>query len=96
MGLENTLRTPSGVFHNQATVLVTVFLRLKKGAVMSQESRILQHLKTSPITPLEALSNYGCLRLAARISDLRGRGHKITTEMVGRDGKRFAKYRLVA
>ncbi len=61
---------------------------------MSQEAQILQHLKTSPITPLEALSSYGCLRLAARISDLRDRGHRIETVMVDQGDKRFARYRL--
>lgn len=61
---------------------------------MSQEAQILQHLKKSPITPMEALSNYGCLRLAARISDLRERGHKIETVMVDQGKKRFARYHL--
>ena len=65
---------------------------------MSQEAQILQHLKKSPITPIitpmEALSNYGCLRLAARISDLRERGHKIETVMVDQGKKRFARYHL--
>lgn len=61
---------------------------------MSQTSQILSHLKTRPITPLEALSSYGCLRLAARIADLRASGHRIDTEMVEQDEKRFARYRL--
>jgi hypothetical protein len=29
------------------------------------------------ITPLDALQNYGCFRLAARISDLKNQGHAI-------------------
>lgn len=61
---------------------------------MSQSQQILAHLKSGPITPLEALSNYGCLRLAARISDLRERGHIIETTMIERGDKRFASYRL--
>lgn len=62
---------------------------------MSQTIQILNHLKKSPITPLDALNNYGCMRLAARINDLRFLGHLIETDMKERDGKRFASYRLV-
>ena len=62
---------------------------------MSQTLQILNHLKKSPITPLDALSNYGCMRLAARINDLRFQGYLIETDMKERDGKRFASYRLV-
>lgn len=62
---------------------------------MSQESQLIRHLKRGPITPLQALSRYGILRLAARINSLRGKGHKIDTQMIERDGKRYAKYRLV-
>ncbi len=61
---------------------------------MSQETQILQHLRRGPITPLQALDRYQCFRLAARISDLKDKGHRIETEMVRRDNKRFARYRL--
>ena len=63
---------------------------------MSQESQILAHLRRATINPMQALERYGCFRLAARIADLRSAGHTIETTMVDRDGKRFAKYRLVA
>ena len=61
---------------------------------------ILQHLKTyGSINPKEAENMYGCMRLAARIKDLRNRGVAIDTEIVpGLDrngGKtRYAVYRL--
>ena len=46
----------------------------------SQNTRILRHLKThTGITQIEALNRYGCMRLAARISELRDRGYKIVT-----------------
>ena len=61
---------------------------------MSQNHTILSHLKRGPITPLQALEHYGCLRLAARIQNLRDAGHAIKTEWVERQGKRFARYRL--
>jgi hypothetical protein len=62
---------------------------------MSQSADILNHLKRKPITPLEALAHYGCFRLAARVADLRRAGHQINTETVKKDGKIFARYRLI-
>jgi hypothetical protein len=63
---------------------------------MSQEEKILAHMRRyGSITPLKALEKYGCLRLAARIAEIR-RVHEVETEMVKRGGKRFARYRLVA
>lgn len=61
---------------------------------MTQNDQILKHLKKGPITPMEALNDYGCFRLASRINDLKNAGHNIVTDMVEQDGKRFAKYRL--
>ena len=62
----------------------------------TQEIDILQHmLFTGPITPLEALTEYGCLRLGARIYDLE---HKypirIKHEMVGNGTKAYMQYSL--
>lgn len=62
---------------------------------MSQIEAIKKHLQQGkPITPLQALQEYGCLRLAARISDLRDQGMKIKTQIVELNDKRFAKYTL--
>jgi hypothetical protein len=61
---------------------------------MSQNHAILAHMQRAPITPLSALELYGCFRLAARISDLRLSGHKIVTEWVENNGKRYARYTL--
>ena len=61
---------------------------------MSQEQAILQHLQRAPITPIEALNKYGCFRLGARIYDLKAAGHQIKSELVERDGKKFARYSL--
>jgi len=62
---------------------------------MSQEIQILTHMRRyGSITPITALDRYGCFRLAARVSDLKYRGHKINTELVKQGGKRFARYRL--
>jgi hypothetical protein len=52
-----------------------------------------------PITPLLALDQFGCFRLAARINNLRDSGHAIDATMIvvtNRDGSqsRVAEYRL--
>jgi hypothetical protein len=45
------------------------------------------------ITQLEALNQFGCFRLAARIADLRDKGLNVVTDMVTLDnGKRVARY----
>lgn len=44
----------------------------------SQNRKILAHLKKGrTLTPLDALSRFGCLRLGARVYDLRTAGHNI-------------------
>ena len=45
---------------------------------MSQEKQILSDLKLGrKITPMYALNKFGCFRLAARVYDLRMKGHPI-------------------
>lgn len=46
---------------------------------MTQNEMVLDHLRKKPITQYDALREYGIMRLASRISDLRAEGHKITT-----------------
>lgn len=61
----------------------------------SQCEDILRHLQSGqPITPLEALERFGCMRLGGRIYDLKKSGHKIRTDLVEKNGKRFASYTL--
>lgn len=44
----------------------------------SQNARILAHLLAGgTVTALSALADFGCLRLASRISDLRAAGHPV-------------------
>ena len=64
----------------------------------SQANRILLWLKSGKrITAIEALENFGCFRLAARISDLREDGHNIVTDRVEtHSGSHIAEYRLEA
>ena len=62
---------------------------------MSQCDDILAHLKTGPISAMEALSLYGCFRLAARIKDLREQGYEIETQDLELpSGKTVAQYFL--
>jgi hypothetical protein len=62
---------------------------------MSQNALILQHLNRASITPLEAIERYRCLRLAARINDLKSMGHEINKQMMYLGNKKFARYTLI-
>jgi hypothetical protein len=63
---------------------------------ISQDDAILAILHTRPegITPLDALREVGCMRLAARIAELRARGEDIQTVPETVNGRTFARYRL--
>ena len=62
---------------------------------MSQERDILGYLQSrGSITAIEALQEFGCFRLAARINDLRAKKHNIETYVAKENGKKFAIYRL--
>lgn len=62
---------------------------------MSQCDQIASHLKKGKtLTAIEALQQFNCFRLAARISDLRDRGWEIVSEKVEKGGKKFARYRM--
>ena len=52
-------------------------------AKLTQCERILRHLEDyGSITSLEAMSEYGIMRLASRISDLKDQGYPIVSERV--------------
>lgn len=62
----------------------------------NQNKRILEYLKRyENITQLEALNGIGCMRLSARIAELRKQGHNIVTMTEMRNGKRYARYCLI-
>ena len=59
----------------------------------SQSKVILDHLMEGwTLTALQALDNYQCFRLAARIHELRKQGHPIEETIVTKNGKRYASY----
>lgn len=58
---------------------------------MTQSERIVRHLETfGSITSLEAMRDYGIMRLASRVSDLKKDGFPVRTEFV-RGRNRFGE-----
>ena len=50
-------------------------------AKLTQCDRILRHLEDyGSIDPMVAIKEYGCMRLASRIAELKGMGHDIVAE----------------
>ena len=50
-------------------------------AKLTQCERVLRHLEDyGSITSLEAMSEYGIMRLASRIADLKGQGYDIVSD----------------
>ena len=61
----------------------------------TQKQQIEAYLnKGKSLTPIDALSKFGCFRLAARIADLRNEGLNIATKIVTKKGKSYASYTL--
>jgi len=64
--------------------------------IARQKMAVLDMLRRGPMTAWDAAVRLDCLRLAARIYELRAEGHEIASEMdQGPDGARFARYWLV-
>jgi hypothetical protein len=63
---------------------------------MSQTKQIADYLnKGKKLTPIDALTKFGCFRLAARIADLRNDGMNIVTKIIKLDNnKQVAQYSL--
>ena len=70
-------------------------------AAQTQNDIVLAHLMCiGSITPKDAMTKYGIMRLGARIYDLKCLGYQIATEIVSEKNRygattRFAKYRIV-
>lgn len=68
---------------------------------MTQNEKILRHLKDiGSIEPMTALREYGIMRLASRISDLKKQGYHIEKRMVKAQNRygeavSYAEYRLM-
>ena len=67
----------------------------------TQCERILQYIEeTGSITQLEALEQFGCMRLASRISDLKKMGYNVTKRMEKKKNRygdpiSYARYTII-
>ena len=62
----------------------------------TQKKQIEKYLSSGKqLTPMQALSKFGCFRLAARVAELRNEGLNIKTKILTKKGKSFASYTLV-
>lgn len=68
----------------------------------TQTERVLEYMiMFGSITPIQALQDLGCMRLASRISDLKKMGHKINSTTVASKNRfgettHFSVYSLAA
>lgn len=61
----------------------------------SQNGQILSWLERGKsITPIDALSMFGCFRLSARVWDLRDYGWPVQKVIEQKNGRRYARYYL--
>ena len=61
--------------------------------VKTQNHKILAYMRKGyGITPMKALSLFGCFRLASRIFDIQESGIAVKRRMVSSNGKRFCQY----
>lgn len=64
---------------------------------ISQELKVLRLLMNKKIvTPMDALRECGCMRLSARIYDLKNIGYIISSSPVHKNGKVVAGYSLMS
>ena len=62
---------------------------------LSQNEKIRAALERGEkLTPMGALRRFNCLRLAARVENLRKAGMPIKTRKITRNGSTFAQYSL--
>ena len=68
---------------------------------LTQKERIIRHLKDKGfITSLEAMKEYGIMRLTSRVCELKDQGYKIRSEFVSSKNRydesvSFSKYSLI-
>lgn len=62
--------------------------------VKNQKKKLEQMMKRQWVTPIDALREAGCLRLAARVHEMRQAGIPIEDAWVDLDGKHYKKYRV--
>ena len=76
-------------------------IKLIKMKTLTQKDRIIRHLNDKgSITALEAMKEYGIMRLTSRICELKDEGYNIRSEFVSAKNRynepvSFSKYSLV-
>ena len=85
-----------GLTKDEAAVVLEVSLLLRKGGAATQLAHLFAWLSVGrAITALQALEEFGCARLAARIHNLRSQGYGIADEFIEtNNGKRVKQYWL--
>jgi len=71
-------------------------VKTTSNCVKSQRNKILNWLRTSPLTMLQARSELDIMHPAARVQELKEQGHNIFTHWDRVNGHRIAKYVLFA
>jgi hypothetical protein len=75
--------------------------KIKKMKTLTQKDRIIRHLKEKEsITSLEAMQEYGIMRLTSRVCELKDQGYKIRSEFISSKNRynepvSFSKYTLM-
>lgn len=62
---------------------------------MTQQQLVTQRLQQGWTTALDALKDCGCMRLSARVLEMRQDGLNVIDQWVTVNGKKFKAYRLV-
>lgn len=67
---------------------------------MTQNEELIDLMKQGWVSPAMALAGAGCMRLAARVHDIKAMGHNVISRTVienGRGGRkvRFKEYRII-
>jgi site-specific recombinase XerD len=89
-------KRPNRLKQQKQMRILNTFTPGRETTVSTQNEAILEMLREGRrITQIDALQRVGCFRLAARIFDLRGKGHNIETVPVYTEtGKYVASYKL--
>ena len=61
---------------------------------MTQQELVLKRLRKGWTTALDALKDCGCMRLAARVLEMRQAGLNVADQWVEVNGKRFKAYKI--
>jgi hypothetical protein len=64
----------------------------ERSGMMTQQQWVLRQLNKQGLTPAQAFTRFGIMRLAAIVHRLKRKGHRINTSIERRNGKEFARY----